>query len=446
MKVVKKIILYCLLFPLKNFGQADAPLFIDNTAASSGITRIEAADLNNDNLPDVVVTQGYSIGNLSYYLNNGNGGFSARMVADPEIAFAESFAVADFNNDGWKDIAAISRQDMAVYVYLNDEGNFPARTTIDSGTFFLNHLVAADFDADGTTDIVAIGQHSIDLYRNGNGSFTKEHILTTATSPNILECMDLVAADMNADGFIDLVTAETIGPVVYYNSGLGIFTPHVLLPAAVIARLVATADFDNDGDTDIVSQEASGQLRWFSNLADGTFNSGTNLFTLPALRSLACPDTNHDGLPDIFTAYANKAVLFTNTRSGFSAENILHQDNNLFINEVAMGDLDLDGMDDFIWSGVNHSLAYQPQNNLLSAQNFNPEGLVIYPNPGENAILIDGIDNPKSLEIYDESGKLISYYSWPNTSLANIAMLPAGVYMLKIKSETASFTKKFIKK
>lgn len=66
----------------------------------------------------------------------------------------------------------------------------------------------------------------------------------------------------------------------------------------------------------------------------------------------------------------------------------------------------------------------------------------VYPNPATDFIHINSLSTIKSIEIYDESGKLIK--TEKNNSRMDVRGLSAGVYMVNIKTEGRNFTEKVI--
>ncbi|MHA3787131.1 T9SS type A sorting domain-containing protein [Flavobacterium hauense] len=424
------------------FAQFSEPVIIDNTELSGGIKKIAAADINNDGFTDIIVAQPYQIDNIACYMNNGNGGFLERQIIDADLSDPVYVTTGDFNADGWLDIAAITQTNADVFVYINDTDGSFTRETIDSGTFFFgNAVVSADYDNNGFDDIVAIGQHSIDYYHNINGSFTKEHILTTSTSPNILECLSLATADMDNDGDMDLVTGETLGGVIYFNDGNGVFTPDIFTVDTFISRLVHITDVDNDGDKDILIHHTPGMMNLYLNDGTGEMTFHSTVFNDTAIiESMQSVDIDNDGFMDIYTAFGNIARAYPNTgETGFGDELTIQVNDNIFITQTAVADIDNDGVDEYIWSGVNATLAYQ-KNTVLDTQHFARNNLRIYPNPVQHKLYIAGNNIHGSLSIYTTLGQKVMTVENTQSGI-DVSGLANGMYIMQRGESITKFIK-----
>lgn len=223
-------ILFCLIF-----FQADAQFsgvnIIDDGQLTAGSRYMASADINNNGFNDIITAHGSSLDQIVIYWNSGNVNFTKEVV-DNAIDDLVFINFGDFNSNGFKDLLVVTESNSEIFFYENIAETFQNRVQIGSVQSFGKSIAVEDFDGDGDIDFVVIGQHSIDFYRNdGNANFTMEHILTTATSPNILECWTMVLVDVNGDGIPDVVTGETIGIVAYINDGNANFTPHTISEA-----------------------------------------------------------------------------------------------------------------------------------------------------------------------------------------------------------------------
>ncbi|MFM7132262.1 MAG: FG-GAP-like repeat-containing protein, partial [bacterium] len=195
---------------------------LDGVIAVRAIAR--AADLNGDGKLDIITP---GAGGANIFINNGAGQFTASpSLVLPSIQGKQVYSTlaADFNNDGKVDIAAAIGQQAypaqvngQVTVYLN---NTPAATTGNpsfdapfggggSGENY-SQLVAADMNLDGYLDIVSSSSATINqgtffvLPNDGTGHFsiTNTFIGFEGTSERVSSGIGI--ADWNNDGQLDV--------------------------------------------------------------------------------------------------------------------------------------------------------------------------------------------------------------------------------------------------
>lgn len=430
---MKKLsVLFFLILSFTGIAQFGPVNIIDNTTASQGIRRIVVADLNNDNQNEIIVSQAFN-DKVAYYANLGNGTFSSKTTIDSTLSYPVYIATGDLNGDNWQDLATIGQTYGEVVIYLNDGIGGFAKQEVDSGILFLNALVIKDLDNNGSSDLVVIGQHSIDLYRNnGSASFTKEHILTTSTSPNVLECMHLETADMNNDGKPDLITAETIGGVIYYNDGTGTFTPQTFTSEQLITRLIHVVDVNNDGFKDVVVQHSTGDVKLYTNNGDETFQLEGTLFNSAAITSMESVDADADSYPDLYMAYSNKVrMLFNNGNETFGVQTFLYENNSLFTNEVAIANLDANSDPEFIWSAVGGTIAYH-KSTVLSISDTEERSFQIYPNPSSDLLHIESSEEILQINLSNTQGERVTVDYSDKLSSIDISNLAPGSYFLEV--------------
>ncbi|MDW9378999.1 T9SS type A sorting domain-containing protein [Chryseobacterium sp. JV558] len=125
--------------------------------------------------------------------------------------------------------------------------------------------------------------------------------------------------------------------------------------------------------------------------------------------------------------YLNNHLIYTGTAAGS-----MNIDQLRFVHNNALGSAYIDNIkvnSELLSLGVEDSRAATKQ-------------VSIYPNPATDFIHINSLGTVKSIEIYDEAGKLIK--TEKNNNRMDVKGLSAGVYMINIKTEGRNFTEKVI--
>ena len=210
-----------------------------DVAAEAGVTNPEegrgmaavACDYDNDGFPDIYVTNDTNRNFL--YRNNGDGTFTDESLfigaGYDENGVAEgSMGVdcGDYNGDGWLDLV-IANSEKAT-LYKNEEGLLFSDATVTSGLqqptlpFVGFSPLFLDYDNDGHLDIFCANGHPQDVIE-----ILQDHE-TYAQRAQLFR--------NNGDGTYRDVS-ETAG--TYFSE-------------ARVGRAAASADYDNDGDVDII--------------------------------------------------------------------------------------------------------------------------------------------------------------------------------------------------
>src|SRR5215469_316368 len=178
-----------------------------NVAPSYGVGDFPSAgavgDVNNDGKQDVVTVNSVG-GNLSALLGNGNGTFRPAISSGSNLGGSQAMVLADFNNDGFLDVATAGNPSTVTVLGGNGTGSFTLKGTITLAAEGLS-LVAADFNGDGNIDLVAAtaGAGVSVLLGNGDGTFQSPVLYSAGVGPN-----DVAVADFNGDGKLDLAVAN----------------------------------------------------------------------------------------------------------------------------------------------------------------------------------------------------------------------------------------------
>src|SRR6185369_16615802 len=182
-------------------------------------------DFNGDGKPDLVVgVDGFHGGRsrTSILLGRGDGGFDpAKEVLASSTA---GLAAADLDGNGDQDLAVgIINNGSFLQVLIGEgDGTFTKRP-MTSFNANAGHVVAEDLDGDGDVDLVVWSDWAdgITVFRNqGTGSFA----IAILKAPRFdRDPYFVVAADLDNDGDIDLLTLDDLAPglLLLRNDGHG---------------------------------------------------------------------------------------------------------------------------------------------------------------------------------------------------------------------------------
>jgi len=294
--------------------------------------------------------------NLSISFGDGNGVF-ATTTNYPTNNFPQAIGSGNFNADIFPDIMFTSAG--SVYVMLNDGlGGFgtPTFYICNSGPI---DLASGDFNSDGFMDIVSANSATgnIALFLgNGAGVFSTATNFTAAAGPIAILC-DYI----NNDAFLDVVTCNgTANNIsVLLGNGAGGFAPRVNYAVnASSTSDLAAADFDLDGDKDIVvGYQSSNVISVLLNNGSGVY-SGLASYPTGALNnnmsSIATKDYNLDGKPDVVVniEYSNQVSVFLGNGLGAFATAV-NFETDISPRFLCSGDFNNDGRFDVATSNLS---------------------------------------------------------------------------------------------
>ncbi|MBA3913714.1 MAG: VCBS repeat-containing protein [Acidobacteriales bacterium] len=276
---------------------------IDSSAGGCDVTfypcNITSGDWNNDGVVDLAVASSKS-DSIIVLLGNGDGTFTMGGSFD-EKRFPTRLTSGDLNGDGIEDLVVA---DGGVSVLLGlGGGKFGKATQVNIGNTGQTVGVAvADFNGDRKLDIAANGVDSYDGVSNvgvalgkGDGSFGPATVYGTA-----YECYsNLVVADFNKDGILDLADSGGSDVAVHLGKGDGTFEIPAMFASSGYGVFLATADWNNDGNLDFISVEYGTNVVGVLLSTGGASYKGATLYgSGPCPVDVAVGDFNRDGNVD----------------------------------------------------------------------------------------------------------------------------------------------------
>jgi len=298
-----------------------------------------------------------------------------------------------------------------------------------------------DMNNDGLNDIF-ISRNSGDLLliKKSDGTYQKIS-MTQYTQGGIPNSS---WADYDNDGYLDLLVTTYLGLgtssdkiLLHNNAGDGTFariTEGELVTDFGYTRETQWADYDNDGDQDVIvlnqatSASVQRQTRLYKNNGDGTFTRELgSVFEsfIDGDRSCSWGDYDNDGHLDIFIAGTNTNRLYRNLGDGTFTQvtgSVVEEDYTVTEGTYGSGwgDIDNDGDLDLFAIGFNTILYYNNGNGTFTKYDtqelFNSPGLSKLYGPA-----LEDVDNDGFLDFHNGgfSNPDIANFIYKNTTSAS---------------------------
>lgn len=261
-------------------AENEGEVFVPRGEALGGLYRpadMARGDLDSDGQDEMVVAEfGLETGRVTIRdIERNAGTLSAEPVEVLHVGpGAVKVAIHDFNADGRNDVAVVISDAREKLVVYENEGNLrfsPREVLTAHPAFGYVGFELVDFDQDGRMDIITVNgdnvdsdpyntvkpYHGVRLYQNVGGMEFKEEYFFSFPGAYGVE-----VADFDADGDMDLVA-------IAFNPDFNALFPEGFVyleqtspmefvarthPAASAGRWLTmdAGDFDNDGDVDLV--------------------------------------------------------------------------------------------------------------------------------------------------------------------------------------------------
>jgi hypothetical protein len=293
-------------------------------------TFLAAGDLDADGRPDLVAANLPTnwAATISVLRNHGDGTLeTVHKYAAPQ--WPRSPRLADFDGDGFTDIALPTRTGAAVAIYAgNGDG------TLGGGRSFVvggqpSDPSPSDLNADGRPDVVLINYGAIQVMLNdGSGGLALTTTLETDNHYNV------AIGDLDGDGFGDIVATHYELPdgtpdstlSVWLGHGDGTFGSRSTWLTGRHPNQVELADLDSDGHLDIVvvdhydyADAPDDGLSLSRGNGDGTFEPFVPVTIGREVEYFEVVDFDGNGLADLAIQMRGGDSLLVLMANGFGA-------------------------------------------------------------------------------------------------------------------------------
>jgi hypothetical protein len=450
---------------------------IDASAGNEPYT-IASGNLDGDAYLDIAIAT-YTGSTVSWYKNNGDGTFAAKIslvaTGPNALSYIESITIGDINNDGYDDILATgSYNNNLVWFENNGDETFEPAVLISSALSAPGKVLTANIDNDsnGYLDVIVseyYGNKVSYFLGNGDGTFGAKREIFSAISGSGPASFDF--ADYDNDGDLDVVVGFTAnGEIKLYDNKL---VPDGLdvsgdVPFDAYTNNVDTGngwlwtvifgDINNDGNLDIIksdSEPTSGNtaIAWFTNDTSGTgttFTKTTITTSFTHGGDIRVKDLDDDGYNDfiVSNSYASGADLAWfegNASGGLGTEIVIGDDTSPSMFSISVQDFDNDSDLDIAGiSYLNDDVFVFFNEPTIGISEYNFENISIYPNPTSDFIKFKGITSETvNVSVYDILGKQIINQTINTNKSLDVSNLQNGIYILRLDDLSTSY--KFVK-
>jgi hypothetical protein len=310
---------------------------------------VSAEDFNGDGHLDMLAIVDNN--KIAWYENNGLQTFTEHFIVSNANNIRAVFP-EDINNDGKMDfMAAISHIDNKIVWYRNDgTGSFTEIIVTENDDISGNYydIFVKDMDSDGDKDVIVSDLYDLFWYENmGEGAFAGDK---KTIGTDIYSIKSIFAADMDADGKMDVLSASEGGELaLHHNLGFDIFE-EIQIPAELSFKYAVLAeDIDQDGDLDILSGGTNlSTFAWHENTAPLTYTLHSLSSSNERNNQVFAADMDNDGDIDLLNVFSYEGGSIYWHENDGSQNFTEHEIDSQFVRSISAVDMDQDGDQDIL--------------------------------------------------------------------------------------------------
>ncbi len=228
---------------------------------------------------------------------------AAAMGISGQTGLGHAVGWGDIDNDGDPDLGLSNQEGDGFWFYRNDGDHF-TNITASGGLGIVpgaNKIIIAEVTGDEFNDLIIRTRSSTQYLFESNGDGTFNNI---TTGSGIAGAAVYNIADFDNDGNTDLLSVANNYYSILYGNGDGTFQPAQNIVPYITFWGVAVFDYDRDGFMDFYATTYNGEENiLMQNNGDGTFTNTTiaaGLSYPDAAHAIDAGDFNNDGWIDIY--------------------------------------------------------------------------------------------------------------------------------------------------
>jgi len=341
---------------------------------------LTVGDLNGDGKPDIIGSDNsMNYQHVRVFTGDGTGVFSLLAKFETNVN-PRSIQLIDVNNDGNLDAVGVGTAGTthSVEILIGDGTGYFSNTITKYVTVTdPRDIVKADFNKDGLIDLAICHSagNTVSVYLGtGNGKFAKTAVNhATGTNP-----FQMIALDYNKDNNLDMAIVNVSGSssiTILTGNGSGGFTALPNINITANNSRITTGDFNNDSNPDLIATSGNNSSFFFIAGTGSGFNAPVTISVSENTLEVRSADFDKDGNLDLAMVYTsnspNRVVIFSGNGNGtFTEESQYSMGSGLF----EIQDLNNDGNPDInaynITIGANDDFYINDGNGVFTGSNF----------------------------------------------------------------------------